>query len=305
MSRRSRTWWRNLEADGRVAVRLRGIDRAGHATVSRDPAEVAAALRAVAASVGRDTLPLALQDAVAVTVRLEPATPVAEDSGRLWRRWVVAVTLGEVLGFAVPALVGAAVAGDPAWGAWGIGPLLQGAAVVMAGAVEGVVLGMAQAYALRTALPAGGTVEWVRATAGGAAVAWTVGALPVVLGDHVFTWHPAVLAALGLVLLAAMGWFQWRVLRRHIRGAGWWVPATAGAWLVALAVFSGVTTPLWQEGQPGWLIAVIGVAGGALMAATVAALTGLAVLRLRTRAGHGADRAPGGPDATRHADVPS
>ncbi|WP_206184745.1 nitroreductase/quinone reductase family protein, partial [Thermoactinospora rubra] len=75
VSRRSRTWWRNLEADGRVAVRLRGIDRAGHATVSRDPAEVAAALRAVAASAGRDTLPLAPQDAVAVTVRLEPATP--------------------------------------------------------------------------------------------------------------------------------------------------------------------------------------------------------------------------------------
>ncbi len=175
----------------------------------------------------------------------------------------------------------------------------------MAGTVEGVVLGMAQAYALRTALPAVGTAEWVRATAGGAAVAWTVGALPVVLGDHVFTWHPAVLVALGLVLLAAMGWFQWRVLRRHVRGAGWWVPATAGAWLVALAVFTGVTTPLWQEGQPGWLVAVIGLAGGALMAATVAALTGLAVLRLRTRAGHGPGRAPGGPDATRRAGVPS
>ncbi|MEU7835050.1 MULTISPECIES: hypothetical protein [unclassified Nonomuraea] len=44
-----------------------------------------------------------------------------------------------------------------------------------------------------------------------------------------------------------------------------------------------MTTPLWQPGQPGWLIAVIGVLGGAVMAATVAALTGAALVRLLRR----------------------
>ncbi|MFG1965338.1 hypothetical protein [Nonomuraea sp. NPDC049028] len=139
------------------------------------------------------------------------------------------------------------------------------------------------AYALRVALPGVGTVEWVRATAGGAGIAWAIGALPVVLGERVMSWHPAALIVLGVVLLASMGLLQWRVLRPHVPGAWRWVAATAGAWLVALGAFTAVTTPLWQPGQPGWLIAAIGVLGGAVMAATVAALTGAALVRLLRR----------------------
>lgn len=215
--------------------------------------------------------------------RVAPAAPPPDRTG-LWGRWFRAVTLGEIAGFAVPAVVGALVTG-PAWGLLGIGPLLQAAAVVLAGAVEGTVLGLAQAYALRTALPGVATRDWVRATAAGAAVAWLVGSLPIVFGERVAGWPPAVLALLGVVLLAAMGVFQWRVLRGHVRAASWWVAATAGSWLVALAVFAAVTTPLWQEGQAAWLVIAIGVLGGAAMAATVAALTGLALVALLRRTG--------------------
>nr|BFE79403.1 hypothetical protein GCM10020093_020040 [Planobispora longispora] len=182
----------------------------------------------------------------------------------------------------MPALVGPAVA-DPGWSVLGMTPLLQVAAMVAAGVVEGTVLGLAQAYGLRTGLPEVSTGAWVRATAAGAAVAWMIGSLPIVLGEQIMQWPPAVVVLLGVVLLAAMGLFQWRVLRRRVAGAAWWIAASAGAWLVALGVFFAVASPLWQEGQPVWLTVVIGLFAGLLMAATVAALTGLAVLRLLRR----------------------
>ncbi|MFC4058198.1 hypothetical protein ACFOWE_07830 [Planomonospora corallina] len=288
VSKRSRVWWRSLEGGAPLRLTLRGVERTGWADVSRDPERVRPALLAVGRAIGRDEPVMPVEEAVAVTVRLDPLDPEAAAEprpadGRLWRRWFAAVTLGEILGFAVPALIAAAVTASDA------GPLSQAAAIVAAGTVEGAVLGLAQAYALRTALPAVPTRDWVRATAGGAAVAWLIGCLPLVAGDRFTQWPPVLLVLLGTVLLASMGVLQWRVLRRQVSGAAWWVAATAGAWLAALGVFAAVTTPLWQEGQPAWLVAVIGLLGGVTMAATVAALTGLAILRLLV-AGQGVRR---------------
>ncbi|MGW2221531.1 nitroreductase/quinone reductase family protein [Nonomuraea sp. NPDC001684] len=272
-SRPSRLWWRNLEGGAPVRITLDGVPREGHAEVGRAPAGP------VTGGSGTSTAMLAT---VVVTVRLTTAAPApAGAPAQVGWRWMRTVTLGEIVGFSLPALVGALVAG-PAWSALGIEPFLRAAAVVMAGTVEGAVLGLAQAYVLRTALPAIATRDWVRATMGGAAIAWGVGALPV-LDDRVLGWPPAVLSLLGLTLLAAMGLLQWRVLSRHVRAAFWWVVATAGSWLVALGVFMLVTTPLWQEGQPAWLIVAIGVLGGAAMAVTVAALTAVAFVRLLAR----------------------
>ncbi|MFI7444775.1 nitroreductase/quinone reductase family protein [Nonomuraea indica] len=276
ISRPSRLWWRNLEDGAPVQVVLEGVTMNGHATVSRGPARMEAAERQGHAVEPRP----AAGGSVVVAIRLltrEPA-PVPNGGG-LWWRWTRAVTLGELAGFTVPAVAGVLVAG-PEWGMLGIGPLLQGAAIVMAGAVEGTVLGLAQAYALRAALPGIATRDWVRATAAGAVLAWVVGSLPVVLGDRLLRWPPAVLALLGLTLLVAMGLLQWRVLRRHVRRAFWWVITTAGSWLVALGAFAVVTTPLWHEGQPGWWSVLVGLLGGAVMAVTVAALTGAALVRL-------------------------
>ncbi|SPL98875.1 unnamed protein product [[Actinomadura] parvosata subsp. kistnae] len=256
LSRPSRRWWRNLNEGAPVRIALRGQDRHGHATVAR------------------------AGSAVVVTIRLvaEQCGPPA-DRGRLWRRWTKAVTLGEIAGFAVPAVVAAQVAAAE-WTWLGIGPLLQGAAIVMAGAVEGAILGLAQAYVLRAALPVIPTRAWVRATAAGAVIAWTVGLLPVVLGERILRWPPAVLVLLGLTLLGSMGLLQARLLRGQVRKAWRWAVASAGSWLVALGAFALVTTPLWQEGQPGWLVVAIGVLGGAVMAATAAALTGAAIVCL-------------------------
>ena len=57
-------------------------------------------------------------------------------------RWVLVVTLGEAVGISVPAAVGVAVTGA----SWG--PLATLVAMVLAGSVEGAMLGGAQAGCL-------------------------------------------------------------------------------------------------------------------------------------------------------------
>ena len=56
-----------------------------------------------------------------------------------------------------------------------------------------------------------------------------------------------------------------------------WIAVTAGAWLLGLAVFLMVATPLWWPGQALALTVFVGVPAGALMATTVAVVTGLAL----------------------------
>jgi len=69
----------------------------------------------------------------------------------------VATTVGELAGFTVPAVVGTAVATA------GIQPVAAAAALVLAGAGEGAVLGLAPARALRRDLPGLPGRAWVTA----------------------------------------------------------------------------------------------------------------------------------------------
>jgi uncharacterized integral membrane protein len=193
----------------------------------------------------------------------------------LWRRWFVAATAGEFLGFAAPAVVGALV-----------GTAAAGTAVVAllaAGAVEGAVLGLAQAMVLRRVLRGFAASQWVLATAAAAVVAWAIGLAPMAY-PGILQWPLPLLVPLGIVLgavlLASIGTAQWFVLRRHVPRAGLWIAGTAGAWVVGLLAFTAVSSPLWQPGQPAALVAAIGALGGLVMAATVAAVTGLVLVRL-------------------------
>jgi hypothetical protein len=89
------------------------------------------------------------------------------------------------------------------------------------------------------------------------------------------TRHLAVVVPLddGRRVRRSLGTAQWFVLRNHFPGAHQWVWANAVAWGAGLLVFTAVTTPLWQPGQPPELIALVGALGGLLMAVTGAALT--------------------------------
>lgn len=210
----------------------------------------------------------------------------------LWRRWTVATTVGEAVGFCAPAVAGGLAAATDL----PTGPTVT--VLLLAGAVEGFLLGTAQAWALRRALPALPGRIFAAATAVAAVLAYAIGLLPSSIGQSV-PLAVAVPAAVvgGLALLATIGTAQWLVLRRAGYDVQWWILTTAGGWLAGLTVFMVVATPLWQPGQPVALIAAIGVFAGVLMAATVAAVTGFAALRLASR-GHQArvaelvDRAP-------------
>lgn len=209
-----------------------------------------------------------------------PTAPVAAGDRALWWAWTRWATLGEFSGFAVPAVVGAVISGWPAAATL--------VAMVAAGAVEGSLLGWSQWWVLRRRVPQVRAGAWVGATAAAAALAWSIGMLPSLTDGELPSWPPVllVLAAglLGLVLLASIGTAQWWVLRAHVPRCGRWVLTTAGAWLAGLTVFSAFTMPLWQPGQAAWLVAIIGLAGGLLMAVTVAAITGWGFLRLSARA---------------------
>ncbi len=199
---------------------------------------------------------------------------------RLWRSWLAWVTLGEVSGFAVPALVGATVVTAPV--------AVQVPALLAAGVVEGAVLGLAQSRVLRRALPAVSPSRWTGATAAGAGVAWLAGLSPGYAWDRIAELPPALQVVggfgLGWVLLLSIGVAQWLVLRRVLARSGWWVPATAVAWLAGLAGFVAVSTPLWRPGQTWPVVAAVGVLAGTVMAAGMAAITGAALVRML--AGH-------------------
>jgi hypothetical protein len=192
----------------------------------------------------------------------------------LWLRWFAITTAGELLGFTVPALAGALTTVHHVEG------LPQALVLVAAGAVEGGVLGWAQAVVLRRVVTGLDTGSWVRATASGAVLAYTMGMLPSLLFPLPVPVMVAVGAVAGTVLLASIGAAQWLVLRRYRPRSAWWIATTAGAWILGLAAFLAIATPLWRPGQSTALIILIGVLAGLAMAATVAAVTGWAALRL-------------------------
>jgi hypothetical protein len=205
-----------------------------------------------------------------------PVPLLGREPKALRRAWFVATTLGEAAGFLAVALV-ASVAFD-------LAPGLTLVVMVLAGAVEGLLLGTAQSLVLGPELLGFSRRSWALATAAGAAAAWALGMLPSVLYPWWNEW-PALVTVpsglvLGLLLLTSVGLAQWTVLRHHVPRSTSWVPANAVAWAAGLGVLLAVVTPLWHEGQDTMTVLVIGALGGLAMAAVVAALTGLWLSRL-------------------------
>jgi hypothetical protein len=115
------------------------------------------------------------------------------------RRWVLIVTLGETLGLSVPAGVGVAVTAV-SWRR-----LATFVAIVLAGSVEGALLGLAQADCLYRWAVSPVRRSWVLATRLGATLAWSLGTLPSLLGGLKWTAGSLIAAATGaLILLASL-----------------------------------------------------------------------------------------------------
>ena len=192
---------------------------------------------------------------------------------RLRTRWTIAFVVGELLGFVPPALTGAALAAS------GATQGMMVAGLVVAGALEGAVLGAAQARVLVQALPGLDGRRWILATSLGAAVAWLAGmggsALVQALGARAL-WLVAPSLVVGLL---AMGFLQWRVMRHLVSRSWTWVPVTAGAWLVGVIIPIAALSSV-PNGWPLPAHAVVGVLAAVAMGATVGALTGRTLTRL-------------------------
>lgn len=214
----------------------------------------------------------------ALAHRQDEYTPAAwqRSDWLIWLQWTLAVALGELLGFAIPALTGAL-----AW-AWGVPDRLTIGLLIVAGLGEGAVLGFAQWLVLRRYLGGVRGRDWVLATALAAGVAWVIGMIPSNIGDLSALDQRLLisLVVLGAVIfLLVMGSAQWLVLRRHLLRAAWWIPANMLAWplgvavpVVALSLLPDTSTPL--------LSGIVGVASGMLMGLVVGTITGIALVNL-------------------------
>ena len=205
-------------------------------------------------------------------------TTDVDKNRRLWRRWVVAVTLGELVGFSVPS-----IAGGIAW-ALRAAPGVLYATLVCAGAGEGAVLATAQWIVLRDELPRLPARSWIGVTAAAAAFAWGLGMLPSTLGDRLgavpFVLLAPALGAGGIALLLSIGTVQSLVLRSHVRRAWQWIPANALAWCAGLVVAVSFMSVLLTEDTTLAQGIAVGAAAGVLMGAAVAAVTGWFLVRI-------------------------
>lgn len=169
--------------------------------------------------------------------------------GLLWRRWVVANAVSEALGLSLTlGLTALIMTRLEAFG--GIaGILLAFAAAVAAGVIEATLVGLAQWWAMHPWLPLISRGRWWLGTLGGALLAYILGYLPPTLidlgaqatGTAPMVEPPQVIvlllaAGLGFVAGAILSWAQWLVLRRHVRHAGWWIPANMIAWAIAMPI---------------------------------------------------------------------
>jgi hypothetical protein len=108
--------------------------------------------------------------------------------------------------------------------------------MVLAGAVEGALLGFGQSIGFRRAGLSVPRAAWIAVTSAAAALAWSIGLLPSTVAGldwtAPLTW--LVASALGLTLLLSIPAGQWPILRRRVHKAWRWVPINVVAWTVGL-----------------------------------------------------------------------
>jgi hypothetical protein len=208
----------------------------------------------------------------------------------LWRRWVIANALGELVGLGAAAVAGVALVQLFEATLSTFASLAGAGVMILLGTFEGVIVGLAQWLVLRRQFPALSRRAWALASAAGAFVAWTLGMLPSTLidfgADAAGAPPPqmsdllmyALAAAMGAVLGPILGIPQWLALRRHVRHAAWWIPANAAAWALGMpVVFIGASSAP-TGGLPG--LVATGVLTAAAAGAVVGAIHGLALIWL-------------------------
>ncbi|AQG78908.1 hypothetical protein [Spirosoma montaniterrae] len=213
---------------------------------------------------------------------------------RFWQRWAVHCALGEVLGIGTAGAIAYAVnqaIGEPEQ--LGDKFTVLGC-MLLAGAIEGSVLGWLQWRVLRERIPQLTATEWVGLTVAIAVLGWFLGMLPSLFfidatpsnqpaETAIDLESPLMFAALsigtGLLLGALFGLFQWISLRKYVRQSGMWILANALGWGLGLGwIYVAASLPTAQT--PFALTVVCGAVGGILAGLSVGIVTGWFLLRL-------------------------
>jgi hypothetical protein len=207
-------------------------------------------------------------------------------------RWVLANTLGEVLGLGGTGALGWLLVGRGGEPSAVRGVLLAFTVAVLSGVVEATVVGLLQHRAVHPWLPALSRRSWWWATLWGALTAYVLGWLPstvIALMSVEDGREPAAQPAQWLVLLGAAGlgvvagvvlaFAQALVLRHHVDRAWRWLPANMLAWMVGMPmVFLGVDLAV-RTGTAGGAVVVV-VMTLALTGAVVGVINGSFLVRM-------------------------
>lgn len=206
----------------------------------------------------------------------------------LWRRWLVANLIGEFVGLGSAGALGAVVTlvlGDTMQpSTW----LILVFTLIIAAALEGCIVGLAQWWVLHRYLPSLTRRTWLWATILGGEIAWIVGMTLGSLGGDTLSGQvnldPNLIglifgSLLGPVVGAMLGLGQWFVLRQFIAAAGWWIFANALAWTAGMFVIFAAMI-LVDETTPMLWVIVTWAVSGILAGATVAAIHGTILVRL-------------------------
>jgi hypothetical protein len=193
------------------------------------------------------------------------AATVEGSGGRaLWLRWVIASTLGLAVGQVLFAVLDATI-GD-------MGELGDGIAHYVGLPLAGAAFGFAQWRVMRRFVA--GSAWGIIAGAIGLLVGYVLGFLLA---------GPPIDFLLGYVFMgtaAAIG--QWFALRRRVARSGWWIPASAGAFIVgAIAAVGTAVAGLGDalgSGEVSFVILVLVL--GLIVGSISSAITGAALLWL-------------------------
>ncbi len=193
-------------------------------------------------------------------------------------RWIAACVLGETVGLAASALIGALVSRVCDESA----PAFLLATLPLMGLLEGTVLGAAQASVLRAFVAPG---RWVLATAAGMALAWGLAAA-VSWIEPPRTSPFSLVAAAGL--FGALVGFAVGGAQSHALGDRRWLLVSVAAWVVAL-VASALLSELVPWGPFTVRVFLVEAAKGAAAGLSFGVITAPMLLRVL------ADKAPRSP----------
>jgi hypothetical protein len=203
--------------------------------------------------------------------------------GALFRRWTVAFTLGELIGFGlIPAAGGLAAYALTDGMAAAPRALLLYAVAIVGGFGEGAVLARFQLGPLREVFVRLDGRRWVLHTGVAASVAWAAGMLTPTLDDVLGLGVGAQIAlwmACAVVILLSIGMAQARLLARHVERPRRWLWANVVGWIAGLP-WTFVLPALVPDDAPVWAFGIAMLLGGVLMGATTGAVTGLWLVRM-------------------------